>query len=180
MTWVAVVAALVAVLAAMASYRAARRRGAAVAYRSPDGRDRAPMTLRVLDADARLHLAGDRSHYAVLLQVVNASPIPRTFAAVDLRVRYRTAANFVGAADVPLTAAPDPGGARTGEVTLRLPLIVEVEQSLIGWVHFVTGDVVPAGCRVDGYSIVMTGDAGEQLFADVPLTTVRGPREAVG
>lgn len=129
--------------------------------------------MTVLDADARLNLPGGMSHYAFLLSIANDSAMPRTFATVALLVRYRTPANFIGAVDVALTATAEPDGSRTGEVTLRLPIALAAHQSLIGWVHFVTGPVVPDGCRIDGYAILMQGDAGEHLAADVTVATVR-------
>lgn len=174
MIWLSVASALLAAAAAVYAYQMGRKgEGAAVwAPVSSKARRGAPLALSVLDGDVRLGQADGISRCAFLLSIVNESGTPRVFTDIGLRVRYRTAANFSGAQDVPLTDSADPGGARTGEVTLRLPLTVNPRQSIIGWAHFATVDLVPRECRVDGYAIVMKGSAGEHLVAEASLTTV--------
>ena len=38
----------------------------------------------------------------------------------------------------------------------------------------------PLGCRVDGYAVVMQGDAGEHLFVETPMATVREGERRTG
>lgn len=177
MTWIASLAAFVAVAAAIHAWRSASRLRAA-AGRATAGAARGPaLSVSVLDADARLARDGT-SQYALLLAVANGTPVPRTFTAIDLRIQYRTASNFTGAIDVALAGVPDAGGTRTGEITLRLPLTLEAEQVLIGWAHFASGDGlgmtgVPRDARVDGYRVVLTGNTGERLAADATAVTLR-------
>lgn len=173
MIWIAVASALIAVAAAYYTYRTARSsRNAPLWMPPPRARRGSPLAFTVLDADVRLGSPGDAGHYAFLLSIVNDSGIPRTFTGLDLRVRYRTAAQFSGAVDVPMSSSLDPGGSRTGEVTLRLPLALNARQSVIGWAHFTAADVIPRDCRVDGYAIAIRGSAGEQLLAEAQLATV--------
>lgn len=177
MSWIAAISAVVAVAAAVHAWRTAVR------LRAAHGRDRdaqsdrrnargAALVLTVLDANIRLGLRDGSCQYAVLLSVMNGTLIPRTFTAITLRIRYTTASHFAGAVEVPLSTSVDPGGARTGEVTLRLPLTLPPGQALTGWAHFTSPDVVPLDGRVDGYAVVMAGDAGERLMAEVAVSTI--------
>jgi hypothetical protein len=171
--WLSIASALIAVAAALYVFRMGRRTPSATVWSAPPkARRGAPLVLNVLDADIRMGQAEETSHYAFLLSLANDSAIPRVFTELDLRVRYRTAANFSGAVDVPLSESADAGGGRTGEVTLRLPLVLGARQSIIGWAHFATVDVIPRECRADGYAIAMKGNAGERLLAEATLATV--------
>jgi len=172
--WLALASALLAAAAALYAYQVGRRGESAMVWAPVSSKTRrgAPLALSVIDGDVRLGHAGEVSRCAFLLSIVNDSGVPRVFTAIDLQVRYRTPANFTGALDVPLNDSLDPGGARTGEVTLRLPLPLGPRQSIIGWAHFATVDLVPRDCRGDGYAIVMKGDGGERLLAEASTATV--------
>jgi hypothetical protein len=171
--WLSIASAVVAAAAAVYVFRAGRSAPTANVWSVPPKTRRgAPLVLTVLDGDIRIGQAEERSHYALLLSLTNESVIPRVFTGLDLRVRYRTAANFTGAVDVPLSESADAGGGRTGEVTLRVPLALGAKQSIIGWAHFTTLEVIPRECRVDGYAIAMKGNAGERLLAEATVATV--------
>ena len=177
MSWLAAISAFVAVAAAVFAWRSAAR------LRAEDGTGggryagrgaRGPsLSVTVLDGDIRLDTAAGAGQYALLLSVANGSLVPRVFSSIELHIRCRTATSVTGVVAVPLSDAPDPGGSRTGEVTLRLPLTVDAEQVVIGWAHFAPGDVAPRDGRVDGYSVVLTGDAGERLVAEAGAVTIR-------
>jgi hypothetical protein len=171
-SWVAALSALVAVAAALHAWQSARRLRAA-ARQTGGGAHGPALSVAILDADIRLDTPAGAGQYALLLAVTNGTPLPRVFTSIDLRIRCRTPSNFTGVVTVPLSAGPDPGGSRTGEITLRLPLTVEAEQVLIGWAHFTSGDVVQRDGRVDGYGVVLIGDAGEQLSAEAGAVIVR-------
>jgi hypothetical protein len=176
--WIAELSAIVAVAAAVYAWRTVVRLRTAHAREHDPQLDRrnargAALVLTVLDADIRLGLRDGSCQYAVLLSVMNGTLIPRAFTAITLRIRYTTASHFSGAAEVPLSTSVDLGGSRTGEVTLRLPLTLPLGQALTGWAHFTSPEVVPRDGRLDGYAVVMTGDAGERLMAEVTVSTIR-------
>jgi hypothetical protein len=174
-SWLAALSAFVAVAAALHAWRSAARlrSGLDSGGRFTGGGARGPLlSLTVLDVDIRLDTPAGAGRYALLLSVANGSPVPRVFSSIELHIRCRTASSFTGVVAVPLSDSPDPGGSRTGEVTLRLPLAVDAEQLVIGWAHFATADVAPRDGRVDGYSVVLIGEAGERLFAEAGSVTI--------
>ena len=177
MSWLAAISALVAVAAAVYAWRSAARlrgeRGAGGGRYAGSGARGPSLSVTVLDGDIRLDTPAGAGQYALLLSVANGSPVPRVFSSIDLHIRCRTATSLAGVVAVPLSDAPDPGGSRTGEVTLRLPLTVDAEQVVIGWAHFAPGDVAPRDGRVDGYSVALTGDAGDRLVAEAGAVTIR-------
>jgi hypothetical protein len=173
---VAAAAALVAVGAALYAYRVGR--AAALVAQAPKDIRGAPFRLSVLDALIRTGPPDTPWHYAFLASVLNDSGSTCTFTKLSLRVNYRTQANFCCSLDVPMPASIEAGGMRTGEVTLRLPLVLEGGRTLTGWAHFETVNVVPADCTVDSYAIVLQGSGGESFVTPVPVVTLveRGER----
>jgi hypothetical protein len=168
-SWVAAAAALVAVGAAVYAHRAGR---AAAALAQPPKEVRgAPFRLSVLDALVRTGPPDTPWHYACLVSVLNDSGSTCTFTKLGLRVHYRTPANFCCSLDVPMPVSIDAGGMRTGEVTLRLPLVLEGGRTLTGWARFETVNVVPADCTIDGYAIVLQGSGGESFVTPIPVVT---------
>jgi hypothetical protein len=167
---VAAAAALVAVGAALYAHRAGR--AAALLAETPASVRGAPFRLSVLDALIRTGPPDTPWHYAFLLSVLNDSGSTCTFTKLALRVSYRTPAHFCCSLDVPMPVSIDAGGMRTGEVTLRLPLVLEGGRTLAGWAHFETVNVVPADCTVDGYAIVLHGSGGESFVTPVPVVTL--------
>jgi hypothetical protein len=167
---VAAAAAVVAVGAALYVYRAAR--AAALPAQTPADVRGAPFRMSVLDALIRTGPPDMPWSYAFLMSVLNDSGSTCTFTKLGLRVNYRTPANFCCSLDVPMPISTDAGEMRTGEVTLRLPLVLEGGRSLTGWAHFETVNVVPADCTVDGYAIVLHGSGGEYFVTPVPVVTL--------
>jgi hypothetical protein len=172
-SWIATAAAIAAAGAALYAYRAGR--AAALQAQAQAPRDRAvhgaPMRLTVIDGLVRTGSSDTPCQYAFLVSVLNDSGSTCTFTRMGLRVHYRTPAKFCCSIDVPFSASAEPGGTRTGEVTLRLPLLLEAGRSLTGWAHFGAADVVPADCTIDSYAVVMHGSGGESLVAPVPVVT---------
>jgi hypothetical protein len=170
-SWVAAGSALLAVAAALYAYRAGR---AAALLAQPQQKDvrGAPLRLSVLDALIRTGPPDTAWHYAFLLSVLNDSGSTCTFTRLALRVHYRTPANFCCALDVPMPASIDAGEMRTGEVTLRVPIVLDGGRTLSGWAHFETVNVVPADCTVDSYAIVLQGSGGESFVTPVPVVTL--------
>jgi hypothetical protein len=174
---VATAAALVAAGAALYTYRAGR--AAALLVQAPKELRGAPFRVSVLDALIRTGPPDTPWHCAFLLSVLNDSGSTCTFTKLALRVHYRTPANFCCSLDVPMPASIDAGGMRTGEVTLRLPLVLEGGRTLAGWAQFETTNAVPADCTVDAYAVVLQGSGGESFVTPVPFVTLV-ERSAVG
>jgi len=116
---VALAAAALAAVALMVSVSALRvardhRRASSVAEASP-------LRVSVTEGQARRALADDTRDYALLLSLGNESTAPIVVSACQLRVTYRTRANFLGAVDLEPRSAPD---AQAGRPVLELPVPV--------------------------------------------------------
>ena len=178
--WLSVIPMLLAFAAAALAWRTSRAAQQAIAAAQTVPR---PFTrglgVTVVDGRARRDLSTDARDYAFLLAIENGSGAETTVAEVELRVSYRTRANFCGAVDL----ARDPGGAfastagegsRTSDVQpkLHLPLRLAAAQATSGWVEFHTANIIPRHCRVDGYTIIVTDAGGVRTTADAALPKV--------
>src|SRR4029450_10014640 len=111
----------------------------------------------------------DARDYAFLLAIENGSGAETTVAEIELRVSYRTRANFCGAVDL----ARDPDAAATDlQPKLHIPLRLGAGQATSGWVEFHTANLIPRHCRVDGYTVIVTDGGGVRTTADAALPNV--------
>ena len=175
--WLSVIPLLLTLAAAVFAWRTSRlaRQVVAAAQHVPRPFNRG-LAVTVVDGRARRDLTTDARDYAFLLAIENGSGAETTVADVELRVSYRTRANFCGAVDLavaPGEAAPNPGErAENLQPRLHVPLRLGAAQTTSGWVEFHTANIIPRHCRVDGYTIMVTDAAGARTTADAALPAV--------
>jgi hypothetical protein len=121
------------------------------------------VAIDVLDGSVQRDLATDLRRYRFAVALRNHSPLERTIAAAGLRVSYRTRANFLGAVDLPLSAAEEP-------TALRMPLRLRAGEMVTGTAQLETSNIIPRHCRVEGYALLLVDDAGHrwQVPASLP------------
>jgi hypothetical protein len=175
--WLSVIPTLLALAAAAFAYRTSRAAQQALAAAHPrhETRRPAPLTVTVLDGRARRDLASDAREYAFLIAVENGTGAETTIVEAELRVSYRTRANFCGAVDVPMDVEAQVGGAATtiaAQPYLQIPLRLGGGQAASGWVAFRTANVIPRHCRVDAYEMIITDASGARATGDASLPMV--------
>ena len=177
--WLSVIPTLLALAAAVFAWRTSRAAEHAIAAAQQVPRQYARgLGVTVVDGRARRDLTTDARDYAFLLAVENGAGAETTVSDVELRVSYRTRANFCGAVDLAVAEdgadSPDAGSTerRAGpQPRLHLPLRLAAGQALSGWVEFHTANIIPRHCRVDGYAIIVT-DAGGVAELKRPVVPV--------
>jgi hypothetical protein len=174
--WLSVIPTLVAIAAFVYAYRTSRLAREAMAagpVALPRSDSRAePLSITVLDGRARRDLSSDAREYGFLIAVENTSGAETTITEVELRVSYRTRANFCGAVDVQMEVAGEGRMVSTTQSPLNIPLRLGPRQAASGWVEFHTANVIPRHCRVDSYLMIVTDASGARLTADASLVAV--------
>jgi len=179
--WLSVIPTLLALAAAVFAWRTSRAAQQAVAAAQQVPRQYARgLSVTVVDGRARRDLTTDARDYAFLLAVENGSGAETTVSDVELRVSYRTRANFCGAVDLAVAedGAGSPDASATGrgasglQPRLHVPLRLAAARALSGWVEFHTANIIPRHCRVDGYTIIVTDAGGVRTIADATLPKV--------
>ena len=172
--WLSVIPTVIALAAVVFAYRtasAAQRAAAASERPSTSGR-RPPLAVTVLDGRARRDLASDAREYAFLIAIENGSGADTTITEVELRVSYRTRANFCGAVDVPMDVEAQVREGGPMQPHLYIPLRLAAAQAASGWVEFHTANVIPRHCRVDAYQLAVTDASGTSATTDASLPSV--------
>ena len=172
--WLSVVPTAFAIAALAYAYRTSRLARAAIetsSSRLAEREKRAPLSVTVLDGRARRDLTSDGREYAFLIAIEHASGAETTITDVELRVSYRTRANFCGAVDVPASVEAETRVAGT-QSRLHVPLRLAPGQVASGWIEFHTANVIPRHCRVDAYTMLVTDAAGARVTADASLLAV--------
>jgi hypothetical protein len=178
--WLSVIPTLVALAAAVFAWRTSRAALQAVAAAQQVPRQYARgLGVTVVDGRAHRDLTTDARDYAFLLAVENGAGAETTVSDVELRVSYRTRANFCGAVDLAVAEdgadSPNAGSTerRAGpQPRLHVPLRLAAGQATSGWVEFHTANIIPRHCRVDGYAIIVTDAGGLRTTADATLPKV--------
>ena len=168
--WLSIIPMLLALAAAAFAWRTSRaaQQAVAAARQTPRQFTRG-LAVTVVDGRARRDLATDARDYAFLLAIENGSGAEATVAEIELRVSYRTRANFCGAVD--LARDPD-SGATDLQPKLHIPLRLGPAQAMSGWVEFHTANLIPRHCRVDDYTVIVTDGGGVRTTADAALPNV--------
>jgi hypothetical protein len=177
--WLSVIPMLVAFAAAVLAWRTSRTAQRAVAaVRQMPRQFARGLAVTVVDGRARRDLTTDARDYAFLLAIENGSGAETAVTDVELRVSYRTRANFCGAVDLAV-ASGEPPSASTSDRTaaslqpkLDVPLRLAAAQARSGWVEFHTANIIPRHCRVDGYTVIVTDAAGVRTTGDASLANV--------
>jgi hypothetical protein len=175
--WLSVIPTLLALAALAFAWRTSRAAQQAVtAARPPAETRRAPLAVTVLDGRARRDLASDAREYAFLIALENGTGAETTITEVELRVSYRTRANFCGAVDVPMDVEAQIDGDRAAtrpvQPHLQIPLRLGGGQAVSGWIEFRTANVIPRHCRIDGYVMIVTDAGGARATSDASLPMV--------
>jgi hypothetical protein len=178
--WLSIIPTIVAVLAALYAYRTSRAAQQTLAAARQPLKSTAPLVVTVVDGRARRDLTTDARDYAFLLAVENGTGAETTITDVELRVAYRTRANFCGAVDLALDVDAQATG---GQPRLHVPLRLGPGQAASGWIAFHTANIIPRHCRIDGYTLLVTDASGARVVAEASLPAVlradtdgRGPQ----
>jgi hypothetical protein len=159
---VALIAAAVAVFAAVLAVRATAlvaRTVLAAAPRQPphsDGSHDPDLSVRVAGGKTRRGVGDDSRDYAFSVVLTNRTAVERQVGRSELRVAYRTRANFLGAVDL------------VSEERISVPPGTSTDAIL----RFTTSNVIPRHCRVDAYTLLLTDDRGQRLAVDASLPAV--------
>jgi hypothetical protein len=172
--WLSIIPTIVALAAMAFAYRTARaaERAASAAERRPSTPRPPLLAVTVLDGRARRDLASDARQYAFLIAVENAAGAETTVTDVELRVSYRTRANFCGAVDIPVDIDAQVREGGPVRPHLQVPFRLGPGQAASGWVEFHTANVIPRHCRIDAYRIAITEASGTQATTDASLPSV--------
>jgi len=174
--WLSVIPTVFALLALAYAYHSSRLARAALAASDPAPapiapQRTAPLSVTVLDGRAHRDLGTDAREYAFLTAIEHASGGETTIVDIELRVSYRTRANFCGAVDVPISVDADTR-LTSSQPRLHVPLRLGPGQTASGWIEFHTANIIPRHCRVDGYTILVTEASGARLSIDASLSAV--------
>jgi uncharacterized cupredoxin-like copper-binding protein len=161
---VALIAAGVAVLAAVVAVRAT-----AVLARTMLAQDRQtsppPLTAQVLGGKTRRGVGEDTREYSFSVVLTNHTRDERQVTGTQLRVTYRTRANFLGAVDLD-----------AGE-----QIIVPPGQTVDVTLKFTTSNVIPRHCRIDAYTLLLAAEGGERIVVDASQPDVlRADTDGIG
>lgn len=148
---VALIAAAVAVFAAVLAIRAT-----ALIARTVTAGDTPGLSASMAGGQTRRGLSEDSRDYVFRIALSNRSGGERHIARAELRVAYRTRANFLGAVDL------------QSDQSISIPPGKTVEAQL----RFSTSNVIPRHCRVDAYTLFLFDDRGERLVIDASLPEV--------
>lgn len=174
--WLSVIPTMLALAAIAYAYRTSRLAREALSAAAPmplrPDRRSQPLLVTVLDGRARRDLTTDAREYAFLLAIENATGAETTITDVELRVSYRTRANFCGAADVTMDVDASGRLASAGQSPLHIPLRLGPSQAASGWLEFRTANVIPRHCRVDAYQVLVTDASGARAVTDASLAAV--------
>jgi hypothetical protein len=153
---VALIAAAVAVFAAVLAVRATALVARSVLAADRKGSSTAPLSAEVVDGKTRRGVGDDIREYAFNITLTNRTGAERQVARSELRVTYRTRANFIGAVDL------------LSEERVTVPPGKSIDATL----RFTSSNVIPRHCRVDAYTLFLTDDGGSRLVADASLREV--------
>jgi hypothetical protein len=158
---IALALAAAAFIVSMLAYRSA------TAGRSDHVRINVP-NLRVLvhKGQAVRSVADDTRDYVLLAELTNDADAAITISGCQLRVTYRTRANFLGAVDLDLRPGSNLPGSGTA---LVLPMMMAPRSTAMRSVSFTTSNVIPRHCRVQDYALIVSGEGGERVVADASL-----------
>ena len=169
-TWVSIGSALAAFAAAGFAYWSARSAHRAIRLAEQQELRRRPVLLLYLvDGYVHRHSADDSRFYAFLISISNRSDADNAIARLDLRISYRTSANFCAAVDIPAGATQAAPFGGQGQATVRVPLRIDAHQTMTGWVHFEIKNALLRDCNVDYYTILVTDTHGERSAVEASL-----------
>ena len=114
------------------------------------------LSVQVVDGKTRRGVAADTRDYSFTIALANRSGADRRLERIELRVTFRTRANFLGAVDL------------ESDAPISVPAGTSIETTL----RFTTSNVIPRHCRVDAYTLRLTDDRGERIVADASLPAV--------
>ncbi|HTM04228.1 MAG TPA: hypothetical protein VL173_12030 [Vicinamibacterales bacterium] len=152
---VAVFAAVLAIRATALLARTVLAEGTAD-HEGPPRRVVRGLSVQAVHGKTRRDVAADTRDYSFTVAIANRSGADRRLVRIELRVTFRTRANFLGAVDLTSEQNITVGAGKSIEATLR----------------FTTSNVIPRHCRVDAYTLLLTDDRGERLVADASLPAV--------
>ena len=152
---VAVFAAVLAIRATALLARTVLAEGTADHKGSPRSAVRG-LSVQVADGKTRRDVATDTRDYSFTVAIANRSGADRRLRPIELRVTFRTRANFLGAVD--LASAQN--------------ISVAAGTSIEATLGFTTSNVIPRHCRVDAYTLFLTDDRGERIVADASIPAV--------
>jgi hypothetical protein len=166
--WMPFAAALAAWVAAIFAYLTARRSGQALRLAKQQEARRRPVLVLYLQGGYLRRIGQDRI-YMFLLSVSNPSDNNNAIAQMDLRIEYRTTANFLAAVDVPSVPKDDEIFTGGGHSRLEIPLQVEAHQTVAGWVFFRVKKALLEDCTIDTHVILATDSHGQRVSIEAAL-----------
>ena len=120
----------------------------------------------LFDGYVRVAPAARGRVYSFLISVSNPSDSNNAIARLDLRINYRTAANFLAAVDIPLSSTDGESSQFGAEKVFTVPLRIDAHQTVTGWAHFEVKEVILKNCVVDRYAVMATDSQGERSEID--------------
>jgi hypothetical protein len=165
MNWVAALAAWVGALFA---YLNARRSGRALRLAEQQEDRRRPILVLYWQG-GYLHRTQEDRFYMFLLSVSNPSDSNNAVARIDLRIEYRTGANFLATVNVPSVSQGDEMFAGDSRSNLEIPIKVDAHQTVVGRVFFRLKKALLKDCAVDSYVIVATDSHGGWTSVETAL-----------
>ena len=166
--WMPFVAAVAAWVAAIFAYLTARRSGRALRLDEQREARRRPVLFLYL-SKGYLRRSDEHRLYMFLLSVSNPSDSNNAVAQIHLRIKYRTASNFLAAVDVPAVLQDDEIFRGDNHVHLEIPTRVDAHHTVAGWVFFRVKKELLEDCNVDIYVIVATDSHGERVSIETVL-----------
>lgn len=166
--WMPFAAAVAAWVAAIFAYLTARRSGRALRLAEQQEARSRPVLVIYLK-NGYLRRAKEDRIYMFLLSVSNPSDSNNAIAQIDLRIKYRTASNFLAVVDVLCVFLDDAMLGQDKHTSLKIPIRVDAHQTVAGWVFFRVNKALLEDCTVDTYAIVATDSHGKRESIEAAL-----------
>jgi hypothetical protein len=131
-------------------------RATALIARTVIAGDAPGLSATVTSGKTRRGLSDDSREYVFHVAIINRTGADRQVTRVELRVTYRTRANFLGAVDLVSSERLDAPAGTTVDAQAR----------------FITSNVIPRHCRVDAYTLFLFDDQGGRTVIDASLPDV--------
>lgn len=168
MKWIPSPTTIAAWIAIIISYLSYRRSGRALRLAEQQEERRRPVLVLYLQRGYLRRTEQDRI-YKFLLSISNPSDSNNAVARIDLRIEYRTAANFRAAVDVPAVRQDDQTFGGDNHAEIEIPIKVDAHNTVTGWVCFQVKKALLKDCNVDSYVILVTDSHGERGSIETAL-----------
>jgi hypothetical protein len=107
--------------------------------------------------------------YAFMISVSNSSDTDNAIVQTDLRIEYRTDANYLAVVVLPASRQDEKPFINDSSSSIQLPISVDAHHNATGWIYFHVSEDLIENWIVDSYKIVVTDSHGEKTSIEPTL-----------